>query len=398
MLDPTDQSEKSSSTPSPRVALAHDWLVGLRGGELVLDQIIQALDEMHASVPTISTMFDGAVPLTERIDAISRKTSSLNKYPTQLRRWLLMRYPAAVEQLSKQLAEQHARQPIDLLVSTSSAAIKSLKAPRDVAHLCYCHTPARYLWSRTHDYASGGAKGALRSLGLRVFGPSLRDWDKRTAERVDRFIANSSHTQAQILEHYGRESEVVYPPVRTDFFTPDPSTARTDELLLVSALEPYKRVDLAISGALIAGRPLTIVGSGSHEKPLRTHAKRAQKTHSSKHRINFVGRLSDEQLRERYRTASAFLFPQTEDFGITSVEAQACACRVIAYRAGGALDTVLERTTGVYFDHPNADSLADAIIAAESISVDSHAIRAHAEAFSEQRFRSAITESISSML
>ncbi|MCA9302990.1 MAG: glycosyltransferase [Phycisphaerales bacterium] len=397
MLDPTDQSEKRARG-EPRVALAHDWLVGLRGGELVLDQIARAMQELHADIPSVLTMFDSGAPLTPRLDALPRITSPLNAAPPSLRRWLLMRYPSAIDSLSQSLADLHARRPIDLLVSTSSAAIKSLRAPASVPHLCYCHAPARYLWSRIDEYTTPNIKGALRGLGLRAFGSSLRDWDQRTADRVDRFIANSTHTQSQIREHYGRESEVIHPPVRTGFFTPDPAVQRNDGLLLVSALEPYKRVELAISAALIARRPLTIVGSGSHEKSLRTHAKRAQKHHDSTSEITFAGYLNDEQLRDRYRTAGAFLFPQTEDFGITSVEAQACACPVIAYRAGGALDSVLEHTTGVFFDEPTSDALAEAITAAQSKSFDSHTLRAHAETFGEQRFRAAITESITAML
>jgi len=397
MLDPTDQSENPAGKP-PTVALAHDWLVGLRGGELVLDQIALALQQLNADIPSILTMFDTGASLTPRLDKLPRTTSPLNKAPATLRRWMLMRYPSAVESLSHSLADLHTRQPIDLLISTSSAAIKSLQAPAGVPHLCYCHAPARYLWSRADDYTTPGPKGALRAIGLRAFGPSLRNWDRRTADRVDHFIANSSHTQAQIRTHYNRESEVIHPPVRTDFFTPDPSTKRTGGLLLVSALEPYKRIDLAISAALIAGRHLTIVGSGSHEKSLRNHAKRAQIRHGAEHTITFAGHLSDDQLRDHYRTASAFLFPQTEDFGITAVEAQSCACPVVAFRAGGALDTVLENNTGVFFDEPTAESLADAINAAQSISFDDHALRAHAETFSEQRFRAAITKAIQSML
>ena len=397
MVDLTDQLENPGGTP-PTVALAHDWLVGLRGGELVLDQIACALADLHADIPTILTMFDTGSPLTDRLDALPRTTSGLNRSPASLRRWLLMRYPSAVEALSRSLADLHARRPIDLLVSTSSAAIKSLRAPEGVPHLCYCHAPARYLWSRTEDYRTAGALGGLRGLGLRAFGPSLRAWDRRTADRVDHFIANSTHTQTQIQTHYGRESEVIHPPVRTDFFTPDASTQRADALLLVSALEPYKRVDLAISGALIAGRPLTIVGTGSHERALRTHAQRAQKHHRSKHPITFAGRVDDEQLRDQYRRASAFLFPQVEDFGITSVEAQACACPVVAFRAGGALDTVLDHRTGVFFEEPTAESLADAISNARSATLEASAMRAHAETFSEQRFRAAISRAIGGLL
>ncbi len=397
MIDPTDQLEKPAHPLPMRVALAHDWLVARRGGELVLDAIAHTLAEMGSPAPHLFTMFDAGLPVTDRIDALDRTVSKLNTYPAPLRRWLLMSYPSAVESLSRALHTMHQREPIDLLISTSSAAIKSMRAPRGVPHLCYCHTPARYLWSQTPQYTQGNLKARIRGLGLALTGNTLRNWDTRTADRVDRFIANSTHTQNQIREHYGRDSAVIHPPVRTDFFTPDTSAVRSDSLLLVSALEPYKRIDLAIDAAMIANRTLTIVGTGSHESTLRTHAQRARKYTSSKGRIVFLGKINDEQLRDHYRTSWAFLFPQIEDFGITAVEAQACACPVIAYRAGGALDTVLENQTGVFFDETIAESLADAIARADETLFDAATIRTHSEQFSEKHFRAAMSVQIRSI-
>ncbi|CAG0991674.1 D-inositol 3-phosphate glycosyltransferase [Phycisphaerales bacterium] len=318
--------------------LAHDWLVGLRGGEWVLDAIAQTAAEV-GEVAGLYVMFDDRRGVTPAIDALPRVVSRLGRLPgasTRLRRWLLPLYSLAVEELSRRLAEEHARSAIDLVVSTSSAAIKGLRAPDGVPHVCYCHSPARYVWSQTEEYSSG-----LRGLGLRVAGEAFRKWDLASAANVTRFLANSTHTAKEIRRCYGREAEVVFPPVRTQFFTPPPPGARRGEhWLVVSALEPYKRVDLAIGAAQLAGTQLRIVGGGSELRRLRRLAGPETR---------FLGRVSDEALREEYRSARLLLFPQVEDFGIVAVEAQACGLPVVARRAGGALDSVLDEITGALF-------------------------------------------------
>lgn len=333
--------------------MAHDWLVGYRGGEMVLDAIASLLQSQNHTITRIYTMFDNGSPLSPTLDALPRTVSSLNNRPEALRRWLLPLYPRAIEQLGAHLARDHAEEPIDLLISTSSSAIKSINPPDGVPHLCYCHAPARYLWSQSENYTSPDLKGRLRALGLSVFSPRLRAWDQRTASRDSQFIANSTHTADEIRRCYQRDSIVIHPPVRTDFFTPDPSVTRADHLLLVSALEPYKRVDLAIDAAIRLDRKLVIVGSGSHEPALRAHANNPL--------ISFVGKVSDEQLRDQYRRARAFLFPQVEDFGITAIESQSCGTPVVAQHAGGALDSVIDGSTGCFFNDPTPESLAAAI-------------------------------------
>ncbi|MEZ6164605.1 MAG: hypothetical protein R3B67_09240 [Phycisphaerales bacterium] len=173
MIDP--QTTPPENAPhAMRVALAHDWLVGYRGGEMVLDAIARLLLSQGHTISRIYTMFDNAAPLSPTLDALPRATSALNRYPESLRRWLLPRYPAAVAELGRALARDHAREPIDLLISTSSSAIKSIAPPAGVPHLCYCHSPARYLWSQTDSYASPDLKGRLRALGLASFAPAPR--------------------------------------------------------------------------------------------------------------------------------------------------------------------------------------------------------------------------------
>ncbi len=389
MIDPGIPNPSQRPTPPRplRVALAHDWLVGYRGGEMVLDAIASLLQSDQHTLTRIYTMFDNGSPLSSALDAIPRTVSTLNKHPDALRRWLLPRYPHAVRQLSKHLARDHAAQPIDLLISTSSSAIKSIQPPPGVAHLCYCHSPARYLWSQRGDYTSPDLKGRLRALGLAFFAPRLREWDRRTTS-VDQFIANSTHTAIQIEHCYSADSVVIHPPVRTDFFTPDPATLREDHLLLVSALEPYKRVDLAIDAANILNRKLIIVGTGSHESALRAYA-------ADNPLITFVGMVLDEQLRDHYRRARAFLFPQIEDFGITAVEAQACGTPVVARNAGGALDSIIEGSTGCFFSDPTAESLAQAIERCPPPDSDSHGgCRTNALRFDASQFRLQLRKTI----
>jgi len=237
--------------------VAHDWLCGLRGGERVLERIC-ALVQREFEAAGLLTMFDDGKPLSPTVDEWRRRglirASAWNWLGRgDLRRWLLPTYPRAVAGLSRRLADIHAAQPIDLVISTSSAAIKGLKAPAGVKHVCYCHSPARYVWSRADDYGRGwGLKATLRRAGLGFYSDRFKAWDRATAANVDRFIANSTHTASEIRRCFGAESMVIHPPVRTDYFTPDPGVVRGDFWLVVGAVEPYKRVDLAIKAAKIA--------------------------------------------------------------------------------------------------------------------------------------------------
>lgn len=395
-LERADPHPKRTSAPehAPRIALAHDWLVGYRGGEAVLEAIARIVLARYQPAG-LWTMFHDPAAMASAVHGQDGPvatfalhpvwTSSLNRLPRRARRWLLPLYPMAVGELSRALAHEHARRPIDLLISTSSAAIKGLRPPAGVPHLCYCHTPARYLWSQADQYATGRA-GRLRALGLRALGPALRRWDKRTAAHVTTFIANSTHTAAEIRRCFGRDAEVIHPPVRTDYFTPDLAPWREKFWLYVGALEPYKRVDLAIEAAREWGARLVIVGDGSQAAHLRAIAPP---------NVEFRGRLPDDELRDLYRTASVLVFPQTEDFGIVAVEAQACGLPVAAYRAGGALDTVVHRVTGALCREASPKALGRAASAcAHEASKMSFACRQNAERFSEAAFTQKMTAAI----
>lgn len=385
-----------------RVALAHDWLVARRGGEAVLERIARLVlqHHTHAGLYTLVKKGKGVGSAIDRFDVY---TSPLSALPGGMRRWLLPMFPWAVDGLSARLERHHAAAPIDLLVSTSSGLIKGMKAPGDARHLCYCHAPARYLWSVPDEYTRGGVGGSLRKAGFTAFGQSLRAWDRKTVSNVDAFIANSRYTAREIERCFSREATVIHPPVRTDLFTPDPAVKREDFWLVAGALEPYKRTDLAIEAAMRAGKRLIVAGTGSQLAPLKAMAKKAGRRlgklgfGAGRHRlVEFLGRVDDATLVGLYRRARCLVFPQIEDFGIVAVEAQACGCPVVARRAGGALDSVLEGRTGSFFSDADPDALRKAVEQAPE-GVDAQC-RAHAERFSESAFDAKMLRAIEGML
>ena len=378
----TDQTDDRP----PRIALAHDWLCGLRGGEKVLENLARLVAAEYAPA-RLYVLFDDGNPIGSAVDELPRRVARLGRLPwasARARRWLLPAYPSAVRDLSRRLARDHRRCEIDLLISTSSAAIKGLAPPPGVPHLCYCHSPARYVWSRKDEYTKGVG---LASAGLRLFGPSFRAWDRRSARNVTRFIANSSYTAGQIRSCYSRDATVVHPPVETAFFTPDAEIKREDYWLLVGAMEPYKRADLAIAAANQAAHPLVVVGHGTQ---------RAQLERLAGPTVTFTGSIRGEPLREHYRRARLLLFPQVEDFGITAVEAQACGCPVVARGEGGALDTVLDGDTGSLFHESSSAAMIEAIARCPT---DAHAAcRSNSLRFSVERFVASMRAEIAACL
>jgi glycosyltransferase involved in cell wall biosynthesis len=377
-----------------RIVLAHDWLCGYRGGEGVLDRLVQVVSRHHELVD-LFVMFDDDGSVSPAIDATPRTVSKVGKWPLAsgpLRRWLMPFYPKAIRDLSRKLDALHERGPIDLIISSSSAAIKGLRPPYGVPHLCYCHSPPRYVWSQAGEYTRDSL---LRSAGLKLFRKSFQRWDQQStsADTVTRLIANSTYTADQVTRCYERSASVIYPPVRTEYFTPAierMGDAREEYWLYVGALEPYKRVDLAIDAAKKLGQRLLIIGTGSMRDKLQAHARAGKDGKAA--RIRFAGRVENAELREHYRKARILLFPQVEDFGIVAVEAQACGLPVVARKTGGALDTVLDGVTGALFDEATVESLVKATIRCPRRS--DAACRVNAERFSEQVFDAAILREI----
>lgn len=409
MTNPDPDNRDPGTPPTPtggsahaRIAFAHDWLVGYRGGEAVLERIIGNIESIARPGP-LYTMFDERRPLAPAInarrDAGLVRVSALSAFP-RLRRWLLPLYPLAVAQLSRRLRREHAAQPIDLLISTSSAAIHGLRTPPGVPHLCYCHAPARYLWSQTDQYAGG-----LRGLALKSLSPLLKRSDRRASRAVTTYLANSTATAALVRSCYNRDAQVVHPPVRTDFFTPATSASEAaadaervrapipDEpfLLIAGALEPYKRTDLAIAVAKRLRARLVIAGDGSETTRLRALSQDAPN-------ISFFGPASHAQLRALYRAADALLYPQIEDFGITAVEAQACGTPVVAVGSGGAIDTVVPGVTGSFAADQTVDAFSRAIAERPPKPACIEACRQNALRFSPEVFDRRFMDAVRALL
>jgi glycosyltransferase involved in cell wall biosynthesis len=358
------------------VALAHDWLNGMRGGERCLDLICKEFPQAE-----LYTLLYRPELVSEAIRSRKVHVSGLQRVPGFLNhyRWFLPLFPMAIESFRVPAGT-------DLVLSTSHCVAKGLVAPKGARHLCYCFTPMRYAWSMQDDYfGRNRVKRAAFDLAL----ARLRKWDREASARVDRFVAISHHVKARIEKFYGREAAVVYPPVATQFFTPDARGGHDGYDLVVSALVPYKRVDLAVRAYSRTGHPLKIAGVGTELDSLRKIAAP---------NVEFLGRVPDERIRELYRRCRFLVFPGEEDFGIVPLEAQACGKPVLAFGQGGLLETVMEGKTGVFFAERTPEALADAAARAEGIAWDAAAIRGHAEQFGEQRFLGGLRAEIDGLM
>lgn len=317
-----------------RVVLVHDWLTGMRGGEKCLDAACRRWPGAR-----LHTLIYNSGSVSPTIEACDVRPSFLNRLPGSARyyRYLLPAIP---------FAAGWRIDDADLVLSFSHCAAKSAQAPPGIPHVSYCFTPMRYAWHMRDQYFRHGLKAKAVDLLL----GRLREWDRRTADRVTHFVAISRTVQARIRECYGRESVVIYPPVDTAFYTPAP-VPREEFFLVVSAFAPYKRFDLAVEACSRLGKPLVVIGTGQDSAKLKALAGPT---------VRFLGWQSDEVIRDHFRRAKALLFPAEEDFGIVPVEAQACGCPVIAFGKGGAVETVTDRS-GVFIDEQTVESLIDGI-------------------------------------
>ena len=357
------------------VALAHDWLTGMRGGERVLEWLCRGFPRA-----SISTLIHNPAAISATINAHPIRTSMLQHVPGIHRhyRWFLPVYPWAVATLPTPEA--------NLLISTSHCVAKSLRVRPGAKHLCYCFTPMRYAWLFHADYL--GRNPLKRLLAAPVLA-TLRRWDRANSVRVDRFVTLSHHVQDRIRRFYGRDADVVYPPVDIDFFTPGGAEEPDGFDLIVSALVPYKRVDLAVRAYTKLSQPLKIAGTGTDFAALKQIAGP---------NIEFLGWQGDEQLRELYRRCRLLVFPGEEDFGIVPLEAHACGRPVVALARGGALETLVDGMTAIFFREQTEAALLAAISTAAVHRWSREVIRRQAERFAPQQFIDGLAASLEKCL
>ena len=359
-----------------KVAIVHYWLIGMRGGE----KVVEALCEMYPDADIYTHVYNPA-SISPTINRHQIRTTFISRLPGALR-WY-QRYlplmPLALEQLDLRA--------YDLVISSESGPAKGVVISPGTLHICYCHTPMRYVWDMYHDYLA--ETGRVTRWVMRPVMHYLRLWDLLSAFRVDHFIANSRYVSKRIAKHYRRQSDVIHPPVSVaDFFVADTTE---DYYLMVGQLVSYKRTDIAIQAFNKLKRKLVIIGEGDQYEHL---SRMAGPT------ITLLGRQPFAVIREHYAKCRALIFPGVEDFGIVPLEAMASGRPVIAYRAGGALETVAEGKTGLFFDIQSAQSLADAVThyEAHAASFIPASIRAHAEAFQVSRFKQEMQSLITRLL
>ena len=355
-----------------KIAMVHYWLVNDRGGEKVLAQ----LAELFPEADLFTHVYDPAL-MPESIRRLNIRTTFIQKLPfakTLYKNYLPL-MPLALRRLDLS--------GYDLIISSESGPAKGVRKPKGAVHICYCHTPMRYLWDLSDEYAQSAS--ILQRLGMKLLGPSLRKWDVWSASQVDHFIANSQFVAERIRRIYNREAEVIYPPVDVERFNAlkrDPQ----EFYLFFGQLTAYKRADLAVQAFNRLGKRLVVAGTGECFQTLEKMAGP---------NIEFVGRVSDGQRDKLYSQAKALIFPGVEDFGIIPVEAQAAGCPVIAFGQGGAIETVVENETGLFFGGQTVDSLCEAIQRFDKLEFNGSACRINAARFSAEQFVRAIHSFIS---
>ena len=353
-----------------KVAIIHYWLVNMRGGEKVLKSLLEIFPDADIFTHVYNPKAVSALIKNRRVI-----TSRINRLPfaKKLYQLYMPLMPNALNDFDLQ--------SYNLVISSESGPAKGEIPNPNAYHLCYCHSPMRYLWDMYHEYFRG--TNPLVRILMKRFIQKLRLWDAVSANQVDFFIANSRYVAQRIRRCYNREAAVVYPPVGVEKFL---SVERKPEdyYLFFGQLIRYKRADLAIEACVASGRRLVVAGAGKKNRKWRKYEKAGL--------VTFRGRVSDEDVLGLYSSAKALLFPGIEDFGIIPVEAQAAGCPVIAYRVGGALDTVKENVTGIFFDEQNPASLMEAMNRFESMKTEGafnnrEAFTNHVKQFSPEVFK-----------
>lgn len=357
-----------------RVAVVHDWLTGMRGGEAVLEAILDALPGAE-----LFTLIHYPGSVSAKIEARTIHTSSVQPLAARANdyRQLLPLFPRAVRQWDFS--------GYDLIVSSSHCVAKGVDA-KGKPHLSYCHTPMRYIWDRFDDYFPRSKP--LKRAAMMSLAPWLRRWDVKTSEGVTQFVANSSFVRDRIRRYYDRDAEVIHPFVDDAFLNAPLTGDRGDYHLVVSALVPYKKIDLAIAAAAASNRRLIVIGGGPLLDELRAR---------SGPNVELLGAVPRNVIIDHLSRARSLILPGVEDFGITPLEAMALGRPVVALGEGGVRDSVLDRKTGIFFDRAEVDSLRRALDEVESRPWDRETIRAHAAKFSRATFDERFAEQLSAL-
>jgi len=360
-----------------RVALVHDWLTGMRGGEKVLEAIAEIYPQAD-----IFTLVHVKGSVSPTIESRRIRSSFVQRLPAAGRfyRHYLPLFPIAIEQFDFR--------GYDLIISSSHCAAKAAIPPPGARHLCYCHSPMRYAWDQFAAYFGAARAGRAGEALYRPVLAWLARWDASTASRVHRFVANSAFVARRVARYYARRADVVYPPVDTGFFCPDGSDPGASALI-VSALVPYKRIDLAIDACARARVPLRIIGEGPELARLKKMAGPD---------VTFSGWVASDEIRDAYRRAGVVLLPGVEDFGIAPIEAQACGRPVVAVAEGGALETVLDGVTGALVPGTSPPAWAASIRRTLDSRLAAGPIRQHALKFGRDRFAQEIKAEVDRVL
>ena len=363
-----------------KVAIVHYWLVRMRGGEKVLEAICELYPDAD-----IFTHVVNPAKISETINNHAINTTFINSLPwsrTHYQNYLPL-MPIALEQLD--LSEY------DLIISSESGPAKGVITRPDAVHICYCHTPMRYVWDMYHEYLN--RQNIFKRLLMRPLLHYVRGWDFRSAARVDHFISNSNYVAQRVKKFYRRESTVIYPPVDVDKLRPvlNGKEDAQDYYLLLGQLVRYKKADIAIRAFNELGKKLIVIGTGDHLRELKKLAN---------NNIEFLGWQNEEHIAFYLRSCRALIFPGIEDFGIVPLEAMASGTPVIAYAKGGALETVVDQTTGILFDEQSAAGLSRAVIRFETLETqfDKETLVRYADGFSKSRFKREMNDFINNKL
>ncbi len=348
-----------------KVALVHDWLTGMRGGE----KCLEVLCELFPEAP-IYTLLHNKGAMSPLIESKRIVTSFIQHLPEKEKRYrqYLPLFPFAISRFD--FSEY------DVVISISHAVAKSIRVNKNTIHISYCLTPMRYIWDMYDDYFGKGKANFVTRAAMKIIVPMLRRYDVATSSRVNYFIAISDFVKQRIQKNYGRDSEIIFPPVDVDRFAA--SEQSDDFYLIVSALVPYKRVDLAVEVFNANGKRLIVAGTGPEMEKLKAMAKP---------NIEFLGWRSDEELAQLYAGCKALIFPGEEDFGIVPLEAMACGKPVIAYGKGGALETVVDGNTGIFFNEQTISALQSAVEKLHSIQFHPQDIHNHSLQFSRYIYK-----------